>query len=313
MPAARSPRLRPIAATAALAAGSLLLTACGSSSSTTTTSGAAPIPTQAIAAVQADPALAALVPADLKAGGKLVVGSDTSYAPNEFKDEKGKIVGMDVDLGVAIAQKLGLTADFQSAGFTDIIPGIQSNKYQLGMSSFTDTKEREAQVDMVTYFSAGTSAAVKKGNPDKIVLDDLCGKKVAVQDGTTQADEIKDTRNPDCVNAKKPTIPNDGDRFALQTDVAQSLVSGRDQVMLADSPVVDYALKQTGGQLEKLGETYGAAPYGVILAKDSPLSKAVQGAIQSLMADGTYKTILDKWGVSAGAISTSEINPAGKS
>ncbi|MFD7735417.1 ABC transporter substrate-binding protein [Kitasatospora phosalacinea] len=313
MPAARTPRLRPIAATAALAAGSLLLTACGSSSTSTTTSGAAPIPTQAIAAVQADPALAALVPAELKSGGKLVVGSDTSYAPNEFKDEKGKIVGMDVDLGVAIAQKLGLTADFQSAGFTDIIPGIQSNKYQLGMSSFTDTTEREEQVDMVTYFSAGTSAAVKKGNPDKIALDDLCGKKVAVQDGTTQADEIKDTRNPDCTKAGKPTIPNDGDRFALQTDVAQSLVSGRDQVMLADSPVIDYALKQTGGQLEKLGDTYGAAPYGVILAKDSPLSKAVQGAIQSLMADGTYKTILDKWGVSAGAISTSEINPAGKS
>ncbi|WP_051731610.1 ABC transporter substrate-binding protein [Kitasatospora phosalacinea] len=311
MPAARTPLTRPLGAAAALAAGALLLTACGSSASTaTTTSGAAPIPTQAVPAAAADPALAGLVPADVKAGGKLVVGSDTSYAPNEFKDEKGKIVGMDVDLGTAIAQKLGLTAEFQSAGFTDIIPGIQSNKYQLGMSSFTDTKEREEQVDMVTYFSAGTSAAVKKGNPDKIALDDLCGKKVAVQDGTTQADEIKDTRNPDCAKAGKSPVPNDGDRFALQTDVAQSLVSGRDQVMLADSPVVDYALKQTGGQLEKLGDTYGAAPYGVILAKGSPLSKAVQGAIQSLMADGTYKTILDKWGVSAGAISTSEINAA---
>ncbi|QKW21511.1 ABC transporter substrate-binding protein [Kitasatospora sp. NA04385] len=310
MPAARTPMTRPLAAAAALAAGTLLLTACGSSATSTTTSGAAPIPTQSIPAAAADPALAGLVPAELKAGGKLVVGSDTSYAPNEFKDEKGKIVGMDVDLGVAIAQKLGLTAEFQSAGFTDIIPGIQSNKYQLGMSSFTDTKEREEQVDMVTYFSAGTSAAVKKGNPDKISLDDLCGKKVAIQDGTTQADEIKDTRNPDCTKAGKSPIPNDGDRFALQTDVAQSLVSGRDQVMLADSPVIDYALKQTGGQLEKLGDTYGAAPYGVILAKGSPLSKAVQGAIQSLMADGTYKTILDKWGVSAGAVSTSEINAA---
>ncbi|BAJ30733.1 MULTISPECIES: ABC transporter substrate-binding protein [Kitasatospora] len=315
MPAPRTPRTprasRPLAAAVALAAGSLLLTACGSSvGSTTTTSGAAPIPTQAIAPVPADPALAGLVPADLKSAGKLVIGSDTSYAPNEFKDEKGKIVGMDVDLGAAIAQKLGLTAEFQSAGFTDIIPGIQSNKYQLGMSSFTVTKARQEQVDMVSYFSAGTSAAVKKGNPDKIALDDLCGKKVAVQDGTTQADEVKDTRNPACAKAGKPAIPNDGDRFALQTDVAQALVSGRDQVMLADSPVVDYALKQTGGQLEKIGETYDSAPYGVILAKGSPLSPAVQGAIKSLMADGTYKTILDKWGVAAGAVTTSEINAA---
>ncbi|GAA5010128.1 ABC transporter substrate-binding protein [Kitasatospora paranensis] len=305
---ARTLRPRIVAAGAALAAGTLLLTACGSSGSSTASG--APSAVGTVKAASADPSLAALVPADVKSGGKLVVAADASYAPNEFKDDKGNIVGMDVDLANAIAAKLGLKADVQNADFTSIIPGISAKKYQLGMSSFTDTKEREKTVDMVTYFSAGSAVAVKKGNPDKIDAKDLCGKKVAVQTGTTQADEIKDTRNPDCTKAGKPTIPGDGDKFSLQTDVTQALVAGRDQAMMADSPVIDYALKQTNGQLEKVGDTYDSAPYGIVVAKGSDLGKAVQGAVQSLIADGTYKSILDKWGVSAGAVTQSQINAA---
>jgi polar amino acid transport system substrate-binding protein len=263
-----------------------------------------------VSAVTADAALAALVPADIKASGKLVVGADASYAPNEFKDDKGNIVGMDVDLANAIAQKLGLTADVQNSPFTAIIPGITAKKFQLGMSSFTDTKEREETVDMVTYFTAGTSSAVKKGNPEKVSADDLCGKKIAVQTGTTQADAIKDVINPACVKAGKAAVPNDGDKFDLQTDVTTALVSGRDQVMMADSPVIDYAIKQTNGQLEKLGGTTDSAPYGVVVAKGSELTKAVQGAIQALIADGTYKSILSKWGVEAGAIDKAVTNGA---
>ncbi|KQV23776.1 MULTISPECIES: ABC transporter substrate-binding protein [unclassified Kitasatospora] len=304
----RNPRTRLFAAGAVLATGSLLLTACGSSTSSSP-SGAA-TPSASVKAVTADASLAALVPADVKSSGKLVVGADASYAPNEFKDDKGNIVGMDVDLANAIAQKLGLTADVQNSPFTAIIPGITAKKFQLGMSSFTDTKEREQTVDMVTYFTAGTSSAVKKGNPEKVSADDLCGKKIAVQTGTTQADAIKDVINPACAKAGKPAVPNDGDKFDLQTDVTTALVSGRDQVMMADSPVIDYAIKQTNGQLEKLGGTTDSAPYGVVVAKGSELTKAVQGAIQALIADGTYKAILTKWGVEAGAIDKAVTNGA---
>ncbi|AUG79636.1 ABC transporter substrate-binding protein [Kitasatospora sp. MMS16-BH015] len=301
---ARTPRL--IALTV-LATGSLLLTACSSSSSSSTSSGA-PSASASIKDVTADSALAALVPADVKSAGKLTVATDASYAPNEFKDDKGAIVGMDVDLAGAIAKKLGLTADVQNATFDAIIPGIIAKKYNLSLSSFTATKEREATVDMVTYFSAGTGTAVKKGNPDKIDATDLCGKKVAVQTGTTQADAIKNTINPACTKAGKPTVPEDGNKFDLQTDVTQALFSGRDQVMLADSPVVDYAIKQTNGQLEKIGSVTDTAPYGVVLPKGSELTKAVQGAIQALMTDGTYKAILEKWGVQAGSIDKSVVN-----
>ncbi|MEE1784792.1 ABC transporter substrate-binding protein [Streptomyces sp. SP17BM10] len=306
---ARTQRNRLLAAGAVAASLTLGLTACGSSGSSSGSSAGANA-SATVPAVSADPSLAALVPADVKSAGKVVVATDASYAPNEFKDDKGNIVGMDVDLATAIAKKLGLTADVQNATFDSIIPGITGKKYTLSMSSFTDTKEREATVDMVTYFSAGTGAAVKKGNPEKVDPKDLCGKKVAVQTGTTQADSIKDTINPACVKAGKPTVPNDGDKFDLQTDVTQALVSGRDQVMLADSPVVDYAIKQTNGQLEKVGDVTDTAPYGVVLAKGSDLTKAVQGAVQSLMADGTYKSILEKWGVQAGAIDKPVVNGA---
>ncbi|MBO1414372.1 ABC transporter substrate-binding protein [Streptomyces sp. FH025] len=303
---ARTQRTRLLAAGVAAVSVSLVLSACSSKSEDT----GAPNATATVNTVKADDKLVALVPDDIKSAGKLVVGADASYAPDEFKDDSGKVIGMDVDLANAIAAKLGLKAEVQDSGFTAIIPGIQSNKFQLGMSSFTDNKEREQVVDMVTYFNSGSAVAVKKGNPEKIDPKDLCGKKVAVQTGTTQADEIKDTRNPDCAKAGKPGIQNDGDKFDLQTDVTNAVVSGRDQAMMADSQVVDYAIKQAGGQLEKLGDTYGVAPYGVALAKGSKLTPAIQGAVQSLIDDGTYKQILAKWGVEAGAIDKSTVNGA---
>ncbi|WP_406202998.1 ABC transporter substrate-binding protein [Kitasatospora sp. NBC_01560] len=305
----RTQRNRFLAAGVAVASLSLALTACGSSGSSDGGS-SAPNASATVNEVKADEKLAALVPADVKSAGKVVVGTDASYAPNEFKDDNGKIVGMDVELANAIAAKLGLKADVQDSQFTAIIPGIQSNKFQLGMSSLTDNKEREQTVDLVTYFNAGSAIAVKKGNPDKINADDLCGKKIAVQTGTTQAQEITDTRNPACVKAGKPGIVNDGDKFDLQTDVTNAVVSGRDQAMMADSPVVDYAIKQSGGQLEKLGATYDSAPYGVAVAKGSALAPAVQAAVQSLIDDGTYKQILTKWGVEAGALDKSTLNGA---
>ncbi|WP_035845716.1 ABC transporter substrate-binding protein [Kitasatospora azatica] len=299
----RTRRSRLAALGAVLVTGSLVVTGCSSSKSSSSGSSAVPTPT-AVAS------LSALVPADVKAGGKLVVATDASYAPNEFKDASGTIVGMDVDMAKAIAQTLGLTADVQNATFDSIIPGITAKKYNMSLSSFSITTEREASVDMVSYFSAGTGTAVKKGNPNKVDANDLCGKKVAVQTGTTQADSIKNTINPACVKAGKPPIPNDGDKFDLQTDVTTALVSGRDDAMLADSPVVDYAVQQTGGQLQTIGSVTDTAPYGVVLPKGTDLTKAVQGAIQSLMSNGTYKAILQKWGVQAGAISSSQINPS---
>src|SRR6266542_6245685 len=147
----------------------LVLAACGSETggggSTATT-----------AAPSVDQALAAKVPAAIKSDGKILIGTDSSYAPSEILDTDGKtVIGFDVDLFNAAAAKLGLKTGWQSAEFAAIIPGVQSGKYEIGVSSFTINDERKQQVNMVSYFSAGTQWGTKKGNPTGIQPDNACG------------------------------------------------------------------------------------------------------------------------------------------
>ncbi|SHL45056.1 polar amino acid transport system substrate-binding protein [Pseudonocardia thermophila] len=303
--------LRSLPAALTAAALALVLTACGDGSgggggTAPAGDGAAPT-TAAVPAVQKDDALAALVPQDIAADGKLTFGTDASYAPNEFTDTDGTtIIGMDIDLGRAIAQKLGLEATFENASFDGLIPGVTSKRYEISMSSFTINDERTQAVTMISYYSAGTSVAVKKGNPENISPDDLCGKNVGVQKGTVQIDDIA-ARNQACAAAGKPAI--NSTELQAQTDVTLALAAGRVSAMLADSPVAAYAVKTTNGQLEVLGQPYDTAPYGIVIAKNQPdYAKAIQGAVTALMADGTYQAILDKWGVADGAVTSSEIS-----
>jgi polar amino acid transport system substrate-binding protein len=304
----RPPRSLPSAL--AVTALALALAGCGAGGSgATSTSAPAAAPAAPSAAAPTptkDDALAALVPPNVAADGKIVFGTDASYPPNEFTDTDGStIIGMDVDLGTAVAQKLGLGAEFQNSAFSGIIPGIQGAKYELGMSSFSINDERVQTVDMVSYFSAGTSLGVKAGNPDGINADDLCGKAVGVQAGTVQVDDLA-ARNTQCTAAGKAPIAVS--ELQAQTDVTLALTANRVVAMLADSPVVAYAQKTTEGAVEPVGEPYDTAPYGIVLAKNQgDFAKAVQGAVQSLMDDGTYAAILEKWNVQAGAIPTSEV------
>lgn len=298
---------------AALACAALVILAgCGSGGDG---SGSSAAPTSAGAAASAaipvpakDDALAAKVPQSVSADGKLVFGTDASYPPNEFTAADGTtIVGMDVDLATAVAQKLGLTAEFQNSAFPGIIPGIDGGKYELGISSFSVNPERVQTVDMVSYFVAGTSIGVKSGNPENISPDDLCGKAVGVQAGTVQVDDVA-ARNQKCLDEGKPAIQVT--ELQAQTDVTLALTANRIVAMLADSPVVDYAAKTTEGAIEVIGAPYDTAPYGIVLGKNqTEFAQAVQGAVQALIDDGTYQAILDKYGVAGGAIPTSEINP----
>ena len=265
--------------------------------------------TTAAAAPAVDEALAAKVPDAIKSDGKVLIGVDASYAPNEFLDADGKtVVGWDVDLFNAVAAKLGLKTEWQSATFDAIIPGVQSGKYEMGISSFTINDERKQQVNMVSYFSAGTQWGTKKGNPTGIQPDNACGKKVAVQTNTVQDTEDLPKRDEACTKAGNPAITVD--RYQRQDQATAAVVSGKDDAMLADSPVLAYAVKQTNGQLELLGDIYDAAPYGYVIEKDqTEFAQAVADAVQALITDGTYKTILDKWGVGAGAIDNPAVNP----
>ncbi|MFD0593491.1 ABC transporter substrate-binding protein [Catellatospora coxensis] len=249
-----------------------------------------------------------MVPDAIKADGKILVGVDATYAPNEFLAPDGStVVGFDVDLFKAVAQTLGLTAEFQPATFGDIIPGVGSGKYEVGVSSFTVNDERKKQAQMVTYFSAGTQWATKTGNPAGINPDDPCGKRIAVQKDTVQFEDIT-KRSEACVAAGKPAVTIQP--YAGQDQVASSVVSGKDDAMLADSPVAAYAVKQSNGQLELLGGIYDSAPYGYVVSNNqAEFAKALQGAVDELIKNGTYEKILSNWGVQAGAVPSAQINP----
>jgi polar amino acid transport system substrate-binding protein len=175
------------------------------------------------------------------------------------------------------------------------------------MSSFTINPDRVKQVDMVSYFSAGTSWAVPQGNPAGITPDNACGKKVAVQKDTVQVDDVT-ARSKKCTQAGKPAISLE--QYTLQSDVTSAVVTGKDDAELADSPVIAYAVKQTGGKLQQVGDIYDSAPYGIVVPKNQgDYAKAIQGAMQKLMDSGAYQSILTKWGVQGGAIKTAAINP----
>ena len=301
---------------AALCGASMLISvaACGttdaatsnSSESGSTDSGSSSsIEAFDVSSIKKDDAIAALLPESVTKDGKLTVGTDTSYAPAEFLAEDGKTpVGYDVDLTKALGKIFGLDAENVTSTFDSIIPSVGA-KYDLGISSFTITPERAKAVDFVSYYKAGSTWAVKKGNPENFDSSNLCGLKIAVQTGTTQEEEVN-AANEKCPADKKVEVLSS----KLQTDVTTNVVTGKAVAFYADSPVAGYAISQTGDQLEAFGEDVGVAKQGVAIAKgDSATAEAVQKAIQKLMDDGTYAKLLKHWGVSSGAIDKAEINP----
>ena len=295
-------------AAALLCLPALALAACGSSNTTSSSSGGGG-GSSSSAAATADSAAQALVPAAVKSKGSLLVAADATYAPDEFIGTDGStVVGMDADLAKAIGATLGLSVTVQNVTFDNIIPGLQANKYDLGMSSFTDTKAREQQVDFVTYFTAGTSFFVKaSGGPNIQTLADLCGHHVSVEKGTTEESDAQGQATA-CTGAGKPTV--DVQSYPDQSSANLALTSGHADVGMADSPVAAYQVKQSSGAFKLSGPSYGNAPYGIAIPKGNGMAQAVLAAIKDLMSNGTYTSILNTWGIQAGAITNPQINGA---
>jgi polar amino acid transport system substrate-binding protein len=294
---------------ALIVVAALTVAACGGSSESSTGAKAPASAASGAAAAKPDPAVVKLVPAAVKSKGTLTVATDPTYAPDEFIAKDGKtIVGFDPELSNALAAKMGLKARVVNATFDSIIPGLAAKKYDLALSSHNDTKERQKVVDFVDYFSAGSSFYTKaQGGPAVNTLADLCGHKVAIEKGTTQADDAI-AQDKNCKAAGKGGVTSLV--FPDQNGANLALSSGRADVGMADTPVAAYIVKQSGGQFKLVGKAYAVAPHGIAVPKDSGLAKPVLAALKSLMADGTYQRILAKWGVSDIAIKTPAINGA---
>ncbi|MGB8649247.1 MAG: ABC transporter substrate-binding protein [Mycobacteriales bacterium] len=278
------------------AAALLVLSGCGSSNDNPTvqqSKGAAP--------------LASLLPQAVRDKGTLVVGSDVAYAPVEYFDTDGKtVVGIDPDLAKAIGAQLGIKLQFQNGTFDGLIASLtKSKRIDIIMSAMSDNKKRQAEIDFVDYFTAGTSILVKKGNPAKINnLDDFCGKTIALQRGTTQ-DDVATAQQAKCKAAGKDLKVL---KFDTDPEALLQVKQGRAVADMNDFPVAAYTTTKSP-DFEVVGDQIEAGPYGIGVRKeDTALRDALQKAVQAIIDNGDYAQILSKWKVTAGALKTSTVN-----
>jgi len=287
--------------------GIAAIAACGSSSSSSSSSSTGTGTSSS--ATAANPSVEKLVPAALKSKGTLTVAADASYAPNEFIGPDGHtVVGMDADLMKALGAVMGLKVNVVNQTFDSIIPGLAAGKYDVGASSFTDTKEREKTVDFVTYLTAGESFFTKTtGGTTVSGLSDLCGHTVAVEKGTTEETDAT-AQSAKCTKAGKAKVTVLS--FPDQNGANLALSSGRAQLGFADSPPAEYQVKKSNGTFKLVGTSIANAPYGLAVSKTGGLAKPLLAALQELMKNGQYMAILTHWGIQAGAISNPKINGA---
>ena len=288
-------RHRLLSALPLLAVLPLALTACSGSSDDSTVTP----PSSSSSAGS----LANLLPADIKAKGKLVIGSDVAYAPVEFFDTDGKTaIGIDPDLGKAIGDLLGVKLEFTNATFDGLIASLKSKRIDLIMSAMSDNKKRQAEIDFVDYFTAGTSIIVKKGTTGVTSLDDFCGKTIAIQQGTTQ-DDVAEAQKTKCGSNKLTIL-----KFKTDPEALLQVKNGRAVADMNDFPVAAYTA-QKSPDFEVVGEQIEAGPYGIGVRKtDTQLRDALQKAVQALIDSGEYAKILEKWDVKNGAVTTATVN-----
>lgn len=301
-----------LAAVGAIAvAGALILTGCGDQTKNKDKSSGS--------SSAASAPLADKLPASIRDKGVIKVGSDIAYAPVEFKDSSGKVVGLDPDIAAALGKQLGVTFQFENGTFDALLTGIRSSRYDIAMSAMTDNKSRQEGVDPTTgkkvgegvdfvdYLTAGVSIYTRKGDTQGITTwSDLCGKKIALERGTVSNDLAK-TEAKKCPSGKKLTIEAFDDDQQAQT----RLRSGGADAASSDFPVAAYAVKTSGGgkDFQIVGDQVEAAPYGIAVGKsNTQLRDALQAAMDAIIKNGEYQKILEKWGAQDGAVKQSAIN-----
>ncbi|PMC69166.1 ABC transporter substrate-binding protein [Corynebacterium aurimucosum] len=236
------------------------------------------------------------------ADGVLTVGTNPPFAPFEFKDSDGSIIGLEMDLANAVAQVLGLEFQPVEQDFSMILPAVQAGQIDLGGSGFTDTDERRENFDFVDILYAGIQWAKLTDGPNEVDPSNPCGLTVAVQRTTVSETDDLRPKQEAC----------DGDLTILPYDTsdnaALAVLMGRADALSADSPVSAWAVNRSDGRMSMVGEMFDAAPYGFAVPKDSDLGPAVAAALQHLIDTGAYAEILNKWGVDEGLVEHAMIN-----
>lgn len=307
VPAARrGPGNLAAGALAAAVVTTLVAAGCSSSSSSTPKASPSSSSSSAAAVPGAIPQVEALVPSAIKARGSVTVAMDATYPPDESIGSNGHtIVGMDADLGDALGKAMGIKWNLVNASFDTIIPGLQSEKYDVGLSSFGDTKAREKVVNFVDYFKAGEAFYVKAGSPTTITsMASVCGKSVAVESGTTEGADAT-AQSKKCTAAGKSAVTVH--TYGNQNEANLAVSSGRADAGFADSQVAAYIVKQSNGVFTLSGPSFFVVPYGIAVPKTNGMSTPILGAMKAIMAEGIYSQILAKWGLTSGGIPSASV------
>jgi polar amino acid transport system substrate-binding protein len=238
-------------------------------------------------------------PAILEAGTLTICAPNDGTPPNVYHDESGKLVGSEVDLGEALAAQMGLKSKFHESSFATVIPTLQAKQCDVIMAQLYIKPEREAVVDFVPYVYSGTGIAVSRAKPAAITgLDDsLCGKKVILAVATT-AESLAQEQSEKCTAAGKP--PVDITR-SNQADVSiQQVQNGQVDAYMDTAETLGYYATKTGAQIDPVGKPFGTIKIGAATLKgNTALHDAIATALGELVENGTYKKILDEWGMSA--------------
>jgi polar amino acid transport system substrate-binding protein len=274
-----------------------LLAACGSSSSSSTSSTAG---TSGGGAGAATTAPAITPPPAIASAGKIVYCSDITYPPEEFY-QGTKPVGSDIDIATEIARRMGASAQFDNTGFDGIIPALLGKKCDAIISGMNDTPARAKQVDFVDYLAVGQSFMVRKGNPAGInTIDDIAGKTVSVEVGTTNADFLRaKSKELQSKGLKAVTIKT----FPHDTDAANALATNKVDAYFGDSPVVAYYITKAPDKFTFGGSPVNPIRVGIAVRKDeTELRDAMAAAVKAMYADGAMAKILGQWKMSNAAL-----------
>lgn len=261
-----------------------------------------------VSTLQKDDEIADMLPADIQEAGEVRVASGVSFPPMEFFDTDNKtVLGFDADLGKALGEVLGVDFTFTNTNFDGIIGGLEAGRFDLGLTSMIDKKERQESVDFVDYLNSGLAFMTVKGNPEGLTSEtDLCGHSVAVEKAAT-GDLVADDLSADCEKAGEE--PLDKLPFPDQASAVQALASDRADAVLALDVTLAYNVSQDPDSFEIPAPPFGLLPVGIPVPKeDTELRDAVQAALKKVQEEGVYDQLLTKWNLEKQSLEGAPIN-----
>ncbi len=267
---------RSFMAAAVVSVAALAMTACGGSAS----SAASSVASSAASSEAASSAAAELTTVE---AGKLTMATNATFPPYEMTTDSGELEGIDVDTAKAIAEKLGLELQIDDMDFDAALLSVQQGKADIVMAGVTVTDERKAVMDFSDSYATGIQSIIVPNDSDIASPDDLAGKKIGTQRGTTGYIYCSDDFGEDSVVA-----------YDSGLTAVQALNNGQvDAVVIDNAPATEYVAANPG--LKVLDTSYAEEDYAIGVAKGSALEDAVNKALEELKADGTLQAIVDKY------------------